>query len=225
MIQHLLNAQRFHFAACLLGLSAATLSPASDKIELFADGTLKGWVEEQHDFFKKKHPNANTWSVKEGIVTCDGSLGNCGFLRYDRKLSDFTLQLEYRMSKKCNSGVCLRSPEPYDGAETLPSRIGYEVQILDDAGLPPSKTSSGAFYGKLAPLKNTAKQAGEWNTLEIIADGPKIKVTLNGEVVQDVDQTTVDAIKDRPREGYLALQNHGHRTEFRNIFLIDRSTK
>lgn len=102
---------------------------------LFAAGDLTGWIEEQHDFFKKKHPNASTWSVKDGIVSCDGSLGNCGFLRYDKKLSDFTLRLEYRMSNECNSGVCVRVPKPYESTDlTLPSRSGYEIQILDDAG-------------------------------------------------------------------------------------------
>ena len=165
--------------------------------------------------------------MKDGVVSCDGSHGNCGFLRYDQKLADFTLRLEYRTSKGCNSGVCIRVPAPYNGKpdETLPSRIGYEVQILDDAGQPASKTSTGSFYGLLAPKVNAAKPAGEWQTLEITCRGPKLRVTLNGTVVQDVDQTAVEAIKDRPRAGYISLQNHGHKTEFRNVWLKDESAK
>ena len=195
-------------------------------VRLFANDSLEGWVEEQHGFFAKKHPNAKTWTAEKGIVACDGSLGNCGFLRYDKKIADFTLRLEYRMSKGCNSGVCFRSPQPYNGVpdETIPSRIGYEFQIMDDAGSPPTKTSTGSFYGLAAPIENAAKPAGEWNTLEITCRGPKIRATLNGRVVQDLDQTEVEATKDRPRAGYLLLQNHGHQCEFREIWLKEERT-
>jgi hypothetical protein len=191
--------------------------------KLFADDTLAGWVEEQHDFFAKKNPGVKTWSVKDGIISCDGAHGNCGFLRYEKKLADFILRLEYRMSKGCNSGVCIRSPNPYDGnaAQTLPSHTGYEIQILDDAGTGPSLWSTGSLYGLVAPEVNAARPAGEWNICEIECRGPKIRVTLNGRIVQDVDQTTLGAIRERPRAGYLLLQNHGHATEFQDIRLQD----
>jgi hypothetical protein len=192
-----------------------------DGIMLFTRDDLSGWTEEQHNFYKAKNPNVRTWSVKDGVVACDGSTGNCGFLRYEKKLSDFILRLEYRIAKNCNSGVCIRTRVPYDGYpdKTLPSHVGYEVQILDDADTPASKTSTGALYGLVAPRANAAKPAGEWNTLEIVCHGPTIRVTLNGQVVQDVDQTKIDAIRDRPRAGYLSLQNHGGNIEFRNIWL------
>jgi hypothetical protein len=203
-----------------------TLPSTEEGIDLFAKGDLSGWIEEQHEFFRKKHPDAATWSVKDGVVICDGSLGNCGFLRYDRKLSDFTLRLEYRVSAGCNSGVCIRVPAAYNGKpdETLPSKFGYEVQILDDAGEEPSTTSTGALYGLVAPRENAARPAGEWSTLEIACHGPRIRVTVNGRVVQDLNQPTVEAIKNRPRDGYLLLQNHGHGIEFRNVRLKDEST-
>ncbi|WP_439627308.1 3-keto-disaccharide hydrolase [Gemmata sp.] len=207
--------------AAALVLPAPAPAPAAEGDALFPKDDLAGWVEEQHSFFKAKHPDVKTWSVKGGVVTCDGSKGNCGFLRYDKKLGDFTLRLEYRVSKGCNSGVCVRVPNPYNGRpdETLPSKTGYEVQIQDDAGAEPSTTSSGAFYGVLAPAENAAKAAGEWNVLEVECRGPRLKVTLNGRVVQDVEQVAVGAIKDRPRTGYLLLQNHGHAIEFRNVTL------
>ena len=203
------------------------LGTRSQGESLFASGDLTGWVEEQHAFFKAKHPEVKTWSLKDGVLTCDGSRGNCGFLRYDRKLGDFTLRLEYRTSKGCNSGVCIRVPRPYDGNpdETLPSKSGYEVQIQDDAGSAPSLTSTGAFYGAVAPETSAAKPTGEWNTLEIVCDGTKLRVTLNDRVVQDVDQTEHPIIKDRPRVGYLLVQNHGHPVEFRNLKLWAHAMK
>ena len=188
---------------------------------------LTGWVEEQHNFYKAKHPQGTTWSVKDGALVCDGSTGNCGFLRYDTKLSDFVLRLQYRIAKNCNSGVCIRTAVPYDGRpdKTLPSHVGYEIQILDDAGAPASKTSTGALYGRVAPQMNAAKPAGQWNTMEVACHGTKIRVTLNGHIVQDVDQAEVAAIGDRPRAGYLALQNHGGNIEFRNLQLQEETPK
>jgi hypothetical protein len=196
-----------------------------DGVSLFAGDDLTGWVEEQHNFFKAKNPNVKTWTVKEGVVACDGSTGNCGFLRYEKRLSDFVLRLEYRIAKGCNSGVCIRTAVPYDGqpSKTLPSQVGYEIQILDDAGAPASATSTGAFYSKVAARVNAAKPAGQWNVMEIVCRGPKIRVTLNDQVVQDIDQTQIEAIRDRPRAGYLALQNHGGNIEFRNVRLIQES--
>lgn len=203
-----------------LALVSVPSRAADTEIPLFPRGDLSGWVEEQHFFFKEKHPGVRTWTYKDGVVACDGSHGNCGFLRFDRKLADFSLRLEFRITRGCNSGVCVRAV-PYNGQpdETLPSHTGYEVQILDDAGQPASTTGSGSFYGVLAPRANAARPAGAWNTLDIIGRGPRLQVTLNGQVVQDVDQTAFPAIKDRPREGYLLLQNHGHDAEFRNLRL------
>lgn len=212
-------------AASLLAACAASAADDEAGVTLFAGGDLSGWVEEQHNFYKAKHPDVKTWSVKDGVVSCDGSTGNCGFLRYDKMLSDFTLRLEYRTAKKCNSGVCIRAKAYNGNPATLPSHTGYEVQILDDAGTPPTKTSSSAFYGAVAPRANAAKPAGQWNTLEIVCRGPKIRVTLNGQVVQDVDQTTIEAIKNQPRSGYFSLQNHGGNAEFRNIRLKEESDK
>ncbi len=197
-------------------------APPKTGTALFSSGDLTDWVEEQHDFYQKKYPNVKTWSIKDGVVACDGSTGNCGFLRLDKELGDFNLKLEYRLSPNCNSGVCIRSPHPYNGRpDTLPSHSGYEIQLLDDAGQPCSDTSTGAMYGAVPPCENANRPAGEWNQMEVICRGSKIRVTINGRMVQDLDQTTVPAIKDRPQRGYLLLQNHGHNAEFRDVWLYE----
>ena len=194
---------------------------ASEAVDLLAKDDLSAWVEEQHGFFKERHKNVHTWSVKDGVLACDGSYGNCGFLRYKEKLGDFRLTLEYRTAKRCNSGVCIRSRVPYTTLKpnTLPSHVGFEVQILDDAGKPADEHSSGAFYGVLAPKLSAARPAGQWNTLEITCRGPKIRVVLNGQTVQDADQTQVPKMAGRPLAGYLSFQNHGGNAEFRKMRL------
>jgi hypothetical protein len=53
--------------------------------------------------------------------------------------------------------------------------------------------------------------------MEIECRGPKIRITLNGQTIQDVDQSTIAEIKNKPLSGYLCLQNHGKLIEFRNV--------
>ena len=132
------------------------------RADLLASGNLSDWVEEQHAVYKLKHPGVQTWSLKDGVLSCSGTFGNCGFLRYRPKLADFHLSLEYRTARRCNSGVCIRARVPYTTLKpnTLPSHVGFEVQILDDAGKPADIHSSGAFYGVLAPKLNAARPAG-----------------------------------------------------------------
>lgn len=213
-----------HVSICLLSL-LLTAAPAQTAdqgfVGLFPHDSLDGWGEEQHSFFKRQHPNQKTWSVHDGVVHCDGSLGNCGFLRYEKPLADFVLRLDYRIPPGCNSGVCIRARVPYTtlNPNTLPSNVGFEVQILDDAGKPATAQSTGSFYSVLAPKVNAARPPGEWNPLEIECRGPRIRVTLNGQLVQDVDQTKIPGISPRPLSGYLSLQNHGGSIEFRNLRL------
>jgi hypothetical protein len=68
------------------------------------------------------------------------------------------------------------------------------------------------------------KPAGEWNHMEIECRGPHIRVTLNGQVLHDVDQTQHPSLKDKPLSGYLSLQDHGGAVAFRHLKLRDLST-
>jgi uncharacterized protein YlaI len=61
--------------------------------------------------------------------------------------------------------------------------------------------------------------------MEIECVGPKIKIMLNGKKIIDIDQTKIKELRDKPLEGYVCLQNHGSKIEFRNIKLRDLSGK
>jgi hypothetical protein len=91
------------------------------------------------------------------------------------------------------------------------------VQLLDDADTKPNKHGTASLYRYVAPKVNAYKAAPAWNAIEIECAGPRIQIALNGEKVLDVDQTTVAEIKDKPLKGYVCLQNHGSRVDFRNI--------
>jgi hypothetical protein len=186
-------------------------------IELFNGRDLTGWVVEGTKENNKSGSAKPVWSVQDGVIHCEGT--GFGFLRYDRQWCDFVLHVEYRLTKGCNSGIGIRHVKYTGQSKTRPSYSGYEVQLLDDGGKQPNKGSSAALYRYVAPKALPVKKPGEWNTIEIECRGPRIKITLNGEVVQDVDQSTIGEIKDKPLCGYVSVQNHGKTIDFRNLRL------
>lgn len=210
----------------LLALISLSATAAEDtKLVMFNGKNLDGWVAEGAKDYKDKktgevHP---VWSVnKEGNLFCDG--GGFGFLRYDgRRFSDFRFHVEFRMTKKCNSGIGIRTTkfDPKQSTATRPSFYSYEIQLLDDAGKKPDEHSTGSLYRYVAPSSNPGRPVGEWNAMDIECIGPRIRITYNGEKIIDVDQATIAQIKDKPLEGYLCLQNHGGKLEFRNIWVAD----
>jgi hypothetical protein len=220
------NLFRLVLLACIVCPASGRSGEAITNVqpEKLLANDLTGWVEEQHHFYKKKHPNTTTWSVRDGVVHCDGSTGNCGFLRYDKKLCDFRLTLEYRMiSAKGNSGICFRAAVPYTtlNPNTLPSNTGFEFQIMDDADQPASKTGTGAIYNQIEPRENASRKLGEWNAVEIECRGTNVTAKLNGKLVQDFDYSKLDALAKRESCGFIALQNHGGTAEFRMLELVE----
>jgi hypothetical protein len=147
---------------------------------------------------------------------------------YEKKLGNFILDFDYKLSRGCNSGVFLRVGDLND-----PVNTGIEVELADTAGS--TDRDPGAFHGLLAPTKNTQKPAGEWNHMTITAQGPTIAVTLNGADVSriDVDEWTVPgrrpdgshhglddvAVARLPRNGYLGFQDLRGDCWFKNIML------
>ena len=200
-------------AFALLWPSAA--AAADDWTEMFNGKDLAGWVVEGSKDYKDGDQQKPVWTVKDAMIACAGK--GFGFLRYDKEYKDFVFHVEYRMSKGCNSGIGIRTVKFTGPAKTRPSYASYEIQILDDAGKEPNKNSSGSLYRYVAATVNATKPAPEWNVMEIECRGPKIRITLNGQVIQDVDQSTIDAIKNKPLAGYLCVQDHGKPIEFRNL--------
>jgi hypothetical protein len=181
------------------------------------------------------------WTVQNGSITAwqaNGPILNCikpggGWLRTTKMYSDFVVRVDYRIPPGGNSGVGLRFPPKGD-----PAHVGMEIQILDDDAevykkmpLVPAQHTGGIYYQ--APAKQgAAKPANEWNSYEITCLGPHVKVVLNGQVVNDadVDQFTKGAgghmaLSERPKIGYVGLQSHETKVDFRNIEIKDLTTQ
>jgi hypothetical protein len=215
----------FYSPGLILGVALlASPAPADEVLPLFNGKDLTGWVMEPAQYKDKATGKSlPMWEVKDGLLVTPGKA--FGFLRYDRQqFGDFKLHVEYRMAKNGNSGLGIRTGpfDPKRSRETRPSYFSYEVQLLDDAGKKPDKHSSGSLYRYVAPRANPIKPSPEWNTVEVECVGPRIRVTINGEQVLDVDQTTIPEIKDKPLKGYVCLQSHSHQVEFRKVRIQEK---
>jgi len=187
---------------------------------LFDGKTLDGW--------KVYAGKEAVWAAEDGLIVCKG--GGGGWLGRTRDYDNFVLRLEYRLKPGGNSGVYIRAPE-----EGHISRVGMEIQILDDPwykneknykGIQPTQLT-GAVYGVVPPSQEAVKPAGEWNAMEIRADGRWVTVVLNGKKIVDanLDKPLKDAAiaKEHPglarKSGRIGLQSHSERVEFRNLRL------
>lgn len=224
------------FRACtrltpmLLVLTLAQAAPTGEFRDLFDGKSLDGWVVEGPAVDQAGRP---MWSIEGGRIVCLGK--GFGFLRYDRReFGDFTLRVEYRFAAgnpPGNSGIGIRTGrfDPKRSRETRPSYAAFEVQLLDDAGVPPSEHGTGSLYRYKGPTANPTRPAPEWNTIEVTCRGSRIAIRLNGETILEADQSGLPDVKsrpagapapkDKPRRGYVALQSHSGRVEFRKVQL------
>ena len=159
----------------------------------------------------------------KGIIFVNG--GGGGWLMTEKEYEDFVIRVDFKIPEKGNSGVALRAPLEGD-----PAYKGMEIQILDDAwhkanlkGLR-NVQLTGSIYGVVPPSKDATKPVGEWNTIQITAKGPKIKVELNGTTIVDANlEDHKDQAKEHPgllrTKGHLGLQSHTERVEFRNVYV------
>ena len=91
----------------------------------------------------------------------------------------------------------LRVADPLSPVDT-----GIEVQILDTYGLEnPGNHDCGGVIRTMAPSKNMAKPAGEWNRYVITCQGSHLEAVLNGE--QIIDLELAESPHERPAFGRL----------------------
>jgi len=160
-----------------------------------------------------------SWKFEDGVLYTEGDGG--GWLSTIKQYSDFCLELEFRVPPGGNSGVFLRAPHKGD-----PAYDGMEIQVLDDyapeyANLRPTQYT-GSIYDVQPPTKKASKKAKQWQKMKIRCIGPNVKVELNGKkiVLANLEEH-LDKLEKHPglarTEGFIGLQNHGSRIEYRNI--------
>lgn len=175
----------------------------SRTIKLFDGKTLQGW-----------QGFADLWSVDKGEIVGrnDKPLAFSTYLLTDDKFSDFRLTFSSKLvESEMHSGVAFwgfvkpdvsKQPEQ---DRTRHTYAGHLVMFPSGYGLYDLFGRNGLpVDGK--PAKKVGKQH-DWNDIEILAQGNRIRVAING--VQVVDWT--DPEPHRIKEGPIGLQLHSNK--------------
>jgi hypothetical protein len=208
-------------AVCLLmfmahakAQDAKTESGEKDFTALFDGKSLTGW--------KLVRGHGPGYVVKDGVLVCPADGG--GNLFTEKEYSNFVFRFEFKTEPGANNGVGIRAPFEGDAAYQ-----GMEIQILDDGhekykGKIRSEQHHGSIYDVIPARTGFLKPAGEWNYEEIMAQGSRIRVTLNGVIILDADLNNVReeaTLKKHPglknKSGHIGFLGHGSLVEFRNI--------
>jgi hypothetical protein len=190
-------------------------------LTLFGHADEKNWVTLYNGKDLTGWQTSGNWLPQtDGSLLIQPRKGEKGWQRYKaylwtkRTYKNFVLHVEYKYPPKGNSGIYFRVRD-----RDNPVKTGIEAQVLDSFGKKKiGAHDHGGIIGTVGASKNMSKKAGEWNTMIVTCKGNHLHVKLNGEQIIDLqlDQT---AMKTRPLEGYIGLQDHGepNNLHFRNI--------
>jgi len=203
--------------------SCSTNRSGNKSIDLFNGQDLKAWNYVLADSGVRMD---QVWSVQDGVLVCKGM--PVGAIYRGPKVTNFRLLVEYRWppgSKPGNSGIFSRISGPI---KPIPPAI--EVQLMhgsagDVLGLQGKQIASGQprFFevkkhelaGDISGVRKESDQekaAGQWNRVEIVADGPRYTVFMNGKIVNEVE-----GVEASP--GMVGLQSEGGAIQFRRVTL------
>ena len=191
---------RFQTPVVAGGSAANALTPAERAAGwtlLFDGRSLSGW-----------QPSGEAvWSVEDGMIISRGKAP--GLLRTITTYRNFQLKADFWADDTMNSGIFVRCPSDLNAS--LSSKVCYEVNIYD----PHASWPTGSVNEVQTTLPERIQTAGKWNSYEIMLEGSRIVVKLNG-------KTTVDARNDLFASGTIALQANGPGSaggaiRFRNI--------
>lgn len=200
---------RYHVVN-VLGDDAASNSDQPFE-DLLADADLGAW---------RPGDKEGKWTLTDGILT-RGEI-KAGSLNTKEKYQNFDLRFEWNISEGGNSGVIYR----------INHGRGLEYQLLDDENHVRGKeplSSSAAIYDIVESVGAPLRQAGEWNSARIVADGNHIEHWLNGVKVLETEFGSADwterflKSKNAKVEHYgeggsqIQLQDHSANVHFRNM--------
>ncbi len=184
------------------------LKGESETIQLFNGKDLAGW--EGHE---------DLWSVQDGVIVAKNTkpIKVSTYLLTKKKFTDFRITCTVKLvQSEMHSGVAFwgrNAPEhgdkyTYAGHLVMfPSGWGM-YDLFGRNGLPPSGD----------PAKKVGKQH-DWNDLEILAQGNRVRVAVNGTEVIDWRDPEPKRIKDGP----IGLQLHAYdmpqEVHFKNLVL------
>jgi len=215
---------------CFATIVFAYTTPGfSQSIDLFNGADLTGWHVDV-PAMDNGADVASPFLVRDGLLV---SMGNPnGHLITDRSYSNYRLEVEYRFAgQPGNCGVLVHASTPRILYEMFPQSIEVQMMhenagdfwcIREDIRVPDMEARRGpeaewgTSEGKARRIKNLTDSSevplGDWNNMTIEVLDRRIRVWVNGDLVNDGFECTAS-------EGRIALQAEGAEVEFRNVLL------
>jgi len=210
-------------ASLLCALACATLLPAADSQPT---RLLNGKDLDAFTVFMKDSGNTDpdkVFAVRDGMLYISGQRN--GYLATKREFANYRLVAEFKWAEKNwpprdqktrNSGIFIHA-QP--GDKIMPQSVEIQIQEGGTGDIVPisgaTLTQGGETKSKgrfdrpgREPFKDVLgfrgpneleKPLGEWNTVEIIAAGDRLKVSVNGKV-------TFDGTRAEPAKGRILIE-------------------
>ncbi len=156
-----------------------------------------------HDLSTFNEVGEAEWNIIDDYVEADGYLNS--YLVTRGHYTDFLLQAEFWPGAGANSGIFIRNDDP----QAISAMGGYEINIFDTNETLDNRT--GSVVNHMPPM-TTVMTEEQWNTYEIMAQGNRITVRMNGTLTADLEDET-------HASGPIAFQNNGGLIRFRNLRL------
>lgn len=146
------------------------------------------------------------WRIQDDAIQADFLRGKVpSYLVTKAQYTDYQIQAEFWVDSNTNSGIFIRCQDPAKiGADNC-----YEVNIWDTRPDPSYGTGAIVDVAKVSPMP---RAGGQWNTMEITAQGDALTVKLNGVV-------TVNARHSKLTKGYIALQYGSGIVKFKQVLI------
>jgi hypothetical protein len=167
---------------------------------------LNGWRGDQ-----------NKYRVENNMLICFEK----GDIETIKEYQNFVMRFEFRITRGTDNGVHVRN---------IGGKKAFKLQIADDSyfgvdKFPTSFSGSIMQASLVAPARRgSLKPLGQWNAMEITADGSQIRVVLNDQIVLETDIRNTVISNRFPEDaglhnksGHLTLTGWSGQTEFRNI--------
>jgi hypothetical protein len=154
-----------------------------------------------------------TWRVENGMIRCTGKPN--GFLRSKQVYRNFILRAEWRFQTEGWTGAPQEWPNAgffiNAGAIEKGWPMSQEVQgHFGEAGSLFGVRGGKVTGAKRGPIVKDRPPFGSWDRYEITQQEGRIKVVLNGKLVNEGSDA-------EPEEGTICLQSEGWPVDYRNV--------
>jgi len=203
----------------LLGIAVWAQAPSALEsnlagwLDVLPGPALEGWTRMALPSTQPLDP-VSQWKADTAsrVLVCEGNRGH-EWLRYGRELADAIFHVEWRFTpvtggKGYNSGIFIRTGA--DGVLWHQAQTGDRGRYLFGNTLVNGRAERINLREQMP--ENRVKEAREWNTYELRAEGGTISLLVSGAVSSEFTACEIP-------KGYAGLEAEGYRIEFRNLKL------